>query len=138
VARCYRLIESAAQWLLRVHVGVETADIAADKVPDGIAVSRNRSGQLQAGLYAAWQLVAALTDGEAARLFREQGNTLLDYLKMRNGSILAHGFTPLTEQQWKEFARWIETQLLPAFIMDAGPSIIRTLPPQLPVKYPFN
>ena len=110
----------------------------ADKMPDGIGLLQNRLGQLQAGLFAAWQLVAVFTDGALSRLFDEQRNTLLDYLNMRNGSILAHGFMPLSQQQWQGFALWIESQLLPAFIEDAGVSIIRTMPPQLPAAYVFK
>lgn len=135
VARCYRLCESIAQWILRVRVGLDTADLSADKLPSDMALAPNRHGQLQAGLYAAWQLVGHLTDGPAARLFSSQGNALLNHLQVRNTSILAHGFTPLEEKQWRTFADWIEQQLLPAFIDEAGTSIIRSAPTQLPSQY---
>jgi len=65
VARAYRMIEWTAQWILKTRVGLDTADLPADKA-NGL-VQPNRDGKYQAGLFAAWQLVALHTGGAGAK-----------------------------------------------------------------------
>jgi CRISPR-associated protein (TIGR02710 family) len=138
IARGYRLTEWAAQWILQRRAGIDTADVDPARIPAGMMLSPSRTGKRQAGLYAAWQMVDALTDGPGAQFFRAQGKELLDHLHSRNSSILAHGFTPLGREQWSSFATWLEQHLLLAFIAEAGPSIVRSMPPQLPDRCPHG
>ncbi len=113
VARVYRLVEWTAQWQLRIHTGIETHDIPAEKIPAHITVHKNRTGQYQAGLYQSWQLVGALLDNAAARFIETRGGSMLDYMKVRNMSILAHGFETIGAQQWQQMEHWLQTAFIP-------------------------
>jgi len=115
VARLYRMLEWTAQWQLRLHCGVETSNIPAEKVPEGIELQPNREGKLQAGLFQAWRMIGLLPGNVAAGFAREQANAMLDHLQRRNGSILAHGFTPIAETDWIGMANWVGKSFRPMF-----------------------
>ncbi len=113
IARVYRLLEWTAQWQLRLHADIETANVAREKIPDGISLSKNRNGEYQAGLFTAWQLIEVLLNNPAAVFFREHGNEMLDHLKVRNQSILAHGFAPIDADQWQSLRQWMAMVFIP-------------------------
>lgn len=134
VARLYRVIEWTAQWLLRAHLGIETSDIPADKIPSGLDIRPGRDGRYQAGLSAAWQLLAHYRpQSPAGRLFGARQDELLDLLKARNGSILAHGFEPIGAGVWDKMHRWVAKNLLPALKEEAEALGQRAFFEQLPV-----
>ncbi|MBS3965074.1 MAG: TIGR02710 family CRISPR-associated protein [Methylomonas sp.] len=132
VARIYRLIEWSAQWLLQTQAGIDTSNVAPEQIPDGLTLTQHRDGPWQAGLFNAWQLVKHKTDGAAARFIAEQENTLLNHLKTRNGSILAHGFAPIDALAWQPMHTWLEQQFLPMLLQETASVGIKALPPQLP------
>lgn len=136
VARIYRLIEWSAQWLLKVQAGIETGDVRPEKIPDHLTLTQNRKGQWQAGLFNAWQLVKHHTKGPAADFITEQENTLRSHIEARNTSILAHGFTPIQNNQWQPIYAWLESQFIPMLLEETAKSGIKTLPAQLPDDYP--
>lgn len=57
---------------------------------------------------------------------------LLNWLQIRNESILAHGFRSVAENDWRPLAEWVKTRLLPALLQEMAALRIRELPPQLP------
>jgi len=134
VARGYRLIEWTAQWLLRERVGIDTADVPEDRTSPDLALNVNRQGKRQAGLFAAWELVAAHVPGAPADFASAEGKRLLDHLNARNASILAHGYTPIGEEVWARFQEWIENAFLPMLREAAKEAGLRMDPPQLPDK----
>jgi CRISPR-associated protein (TIGR02710 family) len=134
VARIYRLLEWSAQWLLRRHCGIDTADIPADRLPEGMTLTLNREGKLQAPLFAAWELVERLTTGPASRFANEHRERLRDWIKVRNHSILAHGFTPVGKTEWTVFAGWIDEQMIPMLLQEMADLKLRNAPPQLPTS----
>ncbi len=138
VARLYRLLEWSAQWLLRETTGIETADVPEPRIPKGMVLSRNREGKYQAALSNSWALAAHYGGENIKAFWQKQQNTLLDLVHARNHSILAHGFTPLTEQHWKRMAEWTEQQLLPLLLEHSTPQPYRVtrLPEQLPRTFP--
>jgi CRISPR-associated protein (TIGR02710 family) len=135
IARCYRLIEWSAQWLLEKQCGIKTADIQEEDIPDGVNLTQNRDGQCQAGLFAAWQLVKYKTDGAAAHFFQRQEQQLSNHLKLRNHSILAHGFEPIKKADWLKFQQWMDNEFIPALLSETKKSGIAELPVQLPKFY---
>lgn len=135
VARVYRLLEWSAQWLLRTRCGIDTGNVLVPQIPRGMLLTPNSKGKIQAGLMSAWELLAHhQPDSPAGQFFNAERNTLLNRLQMRNQSILAHGFRPVAESDWRPLAAWIETQLLSALLREAVSLNIRELPPQLPVQ----
>lgn len=137
VARVYRVIEWTAQWILQKQGGLDTADIPPERIPAGLVLSQGRTGKLQAGLFAAWQLVCEHTDGPASRFFSSHRDSLRDLLEVRNGSILAHGFTPIDAKAWKATRSWLEERFIPMLVEEMASARIGTPPPQLPQRYFF-
>jgi CRISPR-associated protein (TIGR02710 family) len=135
IARAYRLIEWTAQWLLKVHCGIETANIDEAAIPEGMALKRNREGQWQAGLFDAWQLVKFKTSGAGAQFIKAEENRLLNHLKIRNFSILAHGFEPVKAGDWQTIQVWLAQQFVPMLLAETAKTGIKELPVQLPVGF---
>jgi CRISPR-associated protein (TIGR02710 family) len=135
VARVYRLIEWTAQWTLLQHCGIKTGDIPADFDAAGVDLTLNRYGQRQAGLVAAWSLVQRKTAGAAACFISNESERLVNLLNIRNHSILAHGFTPISEADWRAFHEWLAGAFLPMLREEARGVGIAEMPRQLPSRY---
>lgn len=128
VARLYRLWEAIAQWLLRVDCGIDTAVV-------------------EIGLKKSWDLYLHLRPGGAAADFWQRGGDEKgkdkeidrlgrDRLSIRNRSILAHGWDPVTENDWKKLSQWTETGLLDVLAREAERLGERHELPQLPTALP--
>ncbi len=117
---------------------IDTSDIPEEKIPANMQLSPNREGKYQAGLYQSWELLSRHDDAHLKQFWQEEKNTLLDLLQSRNHSILAHGFEPVSENAWQNFARWAEEKLLPLLqhFSQNDPWRIKKLPPQLPTNLP--
>lgn len=140
VARAYRLIEWSAQWLLRSNFAIDTSDIPAAQIPEGMEIPANREGKHQAGLSAAWELIRRLAPSESpsGSFANSQRSAMLNLIKIRNVSILAHGFTPIGQENWEEFHTWMNTVFLPMLLAEVKQNKelrLHSLPPQLPVFY---
>jgi CRISPR-associated protein (TIGR02710 family) len=121
-ARLYRSIEAIAQLCLAKHDVLDTSAVSLDKLPEPLRTEVNgetRDGKVKLGLQHAWQLLALLND-PAGLKFQESdlADPKKSPLAARNQSILAHGFSPITEQVPKrlfkialEFADACETDL---------------------------
>lgn len=137
IARVYRLLEWSAQWLLRRRCGIYTSDVPLERVPPGLLLTPNSKGHIQAGLMAAWELLAHYQpESPAGVFFKAEEQVLLNWLKMRNYSILAHGFQPVAEADWRKTVDWMETRLSPMLLQEASELRIKELPPQLPDQPP--
>lgn len=136
IARAYRLLEWTAQWLLRTGCDLDTSDIREEQHVEGVSISRNRKGKWQAGLFAAWDLVAHYLGGEAREFAQAQREALQDYIQIRNQSILAHGYRAVSKGDWEALAGWMSTAFLPLLRANAEEAGVRLSPPQLPTR-PF-
>jgi CRISPR-associated protein (TIGR02710 family) len=132
VARVYRLLEWTAQWLLRTRCGLDTSDIRESQQIEGININCNREGKRQAGLVAAWQLVAHHLTGSSQAFARQQQEKLRDHIQVRNQSILAHGYRPVDKVAWERLAEWVRESFLPMLHAEAAAAGVRRNPPQLP------
>lgn len=135
VARVYRLIEWTAQWLLQTKAGIDTGNIKPEQIPDNLTLTQNRDGQWQAGLFTAWQLVKYKTEGAAACFIAEQEHSMLNHIKIRNGSILAHGFEPIRAGEWQSLNAWLEGDFMAMLLAETSEVGIKRLPQQLPAAY---
>jgi CRISPR-associated protein (TIGR02710 family) len=142
VARCYRLVEATAQYLLASKHGIHTDKVDLAKLPEA---SRSKwaeelGGKREAGLAKAWRLFIELNPEHAAAKKlsqRSQGKKPLEeldeWIKLRNGSLLAHGFEPLGRDGWDRVNFWMQRHWLSA----VWPSLAADLDmPQLPTKLP--
>lgn len=104
VARLYRLIEYIAQArLFRDHNGLKTSDLDISLLPESLRTSYKekvgRSGKIELGLYESYALLKAL-DNDLGQFFiakYDETEELKKVLGLRNQSILAHGFGPLSQ-----------------------------------------
>ena len=136
ISRVYRLIEWTAQWILKTQCNIETANVKESDIPEGITLTRNHeAGQYQAGLFAAWQLVRYKTKGDASQFIESQENNLRNHIRVRNLSILAHGFEPVKASDWQPIQLWLEEQFVPMLLKETARVQINELPKQLPASY---
>lgn len=131
VARAYRLVEWTAQWFL-AQAGVDTTNLGEDQIPEHVRIAPNSDGKRKAGLLDAWRLAAHHCGEDVGRFVADEGAHLLDHLKRRNHSILAHGSTPVSRSDWERFSGWLEASLLPLYSAHAKRAGIKTPAPQLP------
>ncbi len=138
VARAYRLLEWSAQWILQTRAKIATKDVPEEKIPEGVELTRNREGQYQAGLYNAWALAAHYGGDAVASFWKAEEQNMLNLLKSRNHSILAHGFDPISADDWRDFSGWLTEKLLPMLLTLTAeePYRIRNFPEQLPTSLP--
>lgn len=107
-------------------VGLEGED------QSGLPIHAGADGRRQAGLRNAWELAAHHLGGEVQRFVQAERDHLLDHLRKRNHSILAHGDLPIARADWEAFAAWIESALIPLLRDRAAGVGLKTLAPQLP------
>lgn len=105
VARLYRAVEMLAQIRLRREYGLETGNLDVARLPNAIRPTydamRDDDGKVRLPLMRAYQLLYDLGD-PAGQAFNQHKKQLLNALKRRNASILAHGTEPLSEKEWHE------------------------------------
>ncbi|GAP62850.1 hypothetical protein ARMA_1273 [Ardenticatena maritima] len=105
VARLYRAVEMLAQIRLRREYGQETGDIDVARLPETLRAKyealRDEDGKVRLALMRAYDLLHDLDD-PLGRAFAQQKKEILNALKRRNASILAHGTEPLSERKWRK------------------------------------
>ncbi|MBW4652554.1 MAG: TIGR02710 family CRISPR-associated protein [Kaiparowitsia implicata GSE-PSE-MK54-09C] len=139
VGRLYRALELLAQIRLKQHYDLETGDLDVTKLPEFLretyVADRNpRTGKIQIPLWKSYLLLSQLLDDPLGRHFQPQANRLQDALHVRNQSLLAHGFTPVTNRDYQNSGQVIQT-----FIETALDALIpgkqRSPLPQFPTDF---
>jgi CRISPR-associated protein (TIGR02710 family) len=109
MARVYRAIELLAQIRLLAAHGIVTKNVDLDRVPEGLraelAARRDSEDEIKVGLLSAWRILAAFPGDPLGRWFAEREGKLIDWVKRRNQSILAHGLRPIGETAWQPDGR---------------------------------
>ena len=136
VARWYRLMEWTAQWQLRIKLDADTADFPRELLPANIDVMPADDGKIKLGLWRAWQSIGCRLTGPARAFALEYGPTLRDLLDIRNRSILAHGFRPISAEDWHRVRSFTEESFLPVLRALAHDVGLKNEPPQLPTSPP--
>lgn len=109
VARLYRALEMLAQIRLRQRTPpLDTGDLDVSALPEGLrqryeARRDATDGKVRLGLRQAYDLLAELGD-PLGRVWREHEKRVINALKKRNMSILAHGSMPLAQGDYQEMA----------------------------------
>lgn len=121
-ARLYRAVELLAQRRLQLEHELDTGDLDLQRLPEplraGYEARRERDdGKIKLGLQEAYELLVALDD-PLGHVYAGMRKPLANALKHRNGSILAHGSTPIDERGYLDLAGQLET-----LIEQAGPAI---------------
>ena len=111
VGRLYRATELTAQLLLRNGVtnqvgpsGLMTDAINIELLPTDLKetyrAKEGLDGKVKLGLTASYELLAQLNHPIGC-IWQEQKYRIIDQLKIRNNSLFAHGFQPISYQAWQ-------------------------------------
>ena len=138
IARWYRLMEWTAQWQLRTKLSADTADFPRDLLPEGTDAAPKQEGKIKIGLWQAWQVVGDRLPGPAQDFVKKYGPEFLNLLELRNASILAHGFRPVRDSDWRKVCNWTQEKFLPVLRAMADEEGLKSEPQQLPTTFPEN
>lgn len=124
VGRLYRALELLAQSRLSQTYGLQTGDIDLEKLPvelrEKYSAERNpRNGKIQLPLWKGYVLLSELAADPLGQLFQERSKPLENALQARNYSLFAHGFKPITENDYRHSG-----QVIQAFVETALERII--------------
>ncbi len=138
IARWYRMMEWTAQWQLRTKLNADTGDFSGDLLPKQVQAAPDSDGKIKIGLWKAWQVVKYRCElsGPAQDFIKKHGSKLLDLLEIRNNSILAHGFCPVSSSNWQEVHNWTQDKFLPVLRTLAEEVGLKSEPKQLPTEFP--
>ncbi len=139
VSRWYRLVEGCAQWILKSHSGIDTADVPPEMISQEMGVHPDKNGKFKVASSNAWKLAAIHGPAPAQNFWAAEKTRLPDYLQLRNHSILAHGFLPISKKDWIQLDDWASTTLIPLMFSFAqkNPYRLKDLPSQLPTEFPL-
>ncbi|HDD31825.1 MAG TPA: TIGR02710 family CRISPR-associated protein [Thermococcus litoralis] len=105
VARLYRALELTAQITLKYKYDIDTSDVDLSKVPHSskkeLESMKDNDNKIKIGLKRAYELLADLND-EVGHMYVERREKILNAIQKRNLSILAHGNTPISEEDFKQ------------------------------------
>ena len=103
VARIYRAIEQIAQARLLFRHDINTEAVSRSALTEELDARHPGKGPATLGLLSAWELLLAReADSRIGRHYAEHRDRLVDGLKIRNLSCLAHGSTPVSARQFHE------------------------------------
>ena len=126
-ARLYRAMEVLAQAELKTKFGIEASSVKPDEIPERIReeylkkYSDKNDSKVKIPLYAGFYLLKELGNSLADHFFQLYDGQMRSLLDVRNQSILAHGFNPITRETFERLfdliMRFSETsdELLPRF-----------------------
>ena len=143
VSRWYRLMEWTAQWLLKTVLNVDsTAEFPREKLPEGVEVP-GTDATVSIGMWRAWEVVkgrfepdAEGIQGAARNFMHHNHRKLLNLIQTRNNSRLAHGFDPVTKEDWDCVESFTEEKVLP-ILQEALKTVnLKKEPAQLPQSPP--
>jgi len=104
VARLYRAIELTGQLLLKIRYGLDTGNLEVARLPETLqaryAEREAARGKVQLALVEAYTLLAELDEG-CRSVWKRWENALKNLLQLRNYSILAHGFKPISQDDYE-------------------------------------
>lgn len=103
VARLYSAIEKSAKIRLMTAHGLDNSRLLPEQLPEHVPQElrqdllsqQGEDGIIRIGLQKSFQLLAALDD-PLGQVYSRHETVLLKTLEARNGSLLAHGYTPVS------------------------------------------
>ena len=107
VARLYSAIEKIAKARLKVGHNLDNSDLDLEKLPKELRSQfktdyiAQTEGKIQLPLHRSFSLLADLYD-PIGQAYLDNEEALRKVLSVRNGSLLAHGFDPVSEETYKK------------------------------------
>ena len=112
IARLYRSLELIAQIKLEKDYNLHASDIKTEKLTklDPAYLSKleakKKDGKIKLGLTEDYTLLAKLNDN-LGKYYMENEKKILDKIKLRNNSILAHGLNYTTQEEYESFREYV-------------------------------
>ncbi|MGJ3250424.1 MAG: TIGR02710 family CRISPR-associated CARF protein [Elainellaceae cyanobacterium] len=105
VGRLYRALELLAQVRLKHGYRIQSGDVDLTQLPEALREhyekERNpRNGKIQLALWKSYILLSQFPSDPLGKLFEQESKHLLNALEVRNHSLFAHGFKPITESDY--------------------------------------
>ena len=107
VTRLYSAVEKLAKHRLLVAYGINNSSVDLAKVPEALhgelesCANDREGGKIQIPLHKSYELLSALGD-PLGTTYMVQAEELRKVLGVRNMSLLAHGFTPVSEETYRK------------------------------------
>lgn len=107
VGRIYRSLELLAQIRLQQTYKIKTGDVDVTKLPAELQEQYESKRSLQnskikLALRDSYELLSQLPDEPLGQQYWEQATVVLDALSVRNNSLFAHGFQPITDRDYQK------------------------------------
>lgn len=135
VGRLYRAIELLAQLRLKLAYNLLTGDINVNLLPETLQpkyeAMRFEGGKIQIPLERSYELLLAFGNDPLGTLFGEYKNRIRDALKVRNHSLFAHGFQPITQADYTAFHSTIV-----GFIQAGIGAVVPSKDHRQPIQFP--
>jgi CRISPR-associated protein (TIGR02710 family) len=100
VGRLYRALELLAQVRLWQKYRVRTGDLDISKLPADIRNKYENHDEL--GLFKSYVLLTQMKSEPIGKLYQQHKENIKQVLRKRNDSLFAHGFTPVTVNDYAE------------------------------------
>lgn len=137
VGRLYRALELLVQIRLLQHYGIQTGDVDLQKVPESLReqyqASGEREGKIQLPLLKSYCLLSDLEADPLGKLYQQQANSIQNALQIRNYSLFAHGFKPITKADYQQFR-----EVVAGFIQAGIAAIAPSKKPSSPIQFPTH
>jgi CRISPR-associated protein (TIGR02710 family) len=138
VGRLYRALELLAQIRLLKAYGIKTGDIDLEKLPENLRTEyeKKRSpgkGKIQIASRSSYELLTKLSDDPIGKIYLENANKIINALEVRNNSLFAHGFKPITSNDYENVS-----EVFVNFIKSAISSVVGSKPQVEPPQFPTN
>lgn len=138
VGRIYRALELLVQIRLKQAYGIQTGDVDLMKLPENLRPKYDQkrspySHKIQLALRDSYELLSQLSDDPLGKLYRERAEAIYDTLQIRNNSLFAHGFQPISTSEYRRVV-----DILKTFIKEAIVSVTPTQKHGDPEQFPKN
>jgi CRISPR-associated protein (TIGR02710 family) len=136
VGRLYRALELLAQVRLKLAYGLKTENIDRSKLPEAAAHRYAKvEGKLQMPLHRSYELLTELGNDPLGDLYESHEKDLTSILKIRNKSLFAHGFTPISASQFTEVDGVMGEFIRKGIQACIGSKLGHLLPVQFPARF---
>jgi len=114
VGRLYRALELLVQIQLKLEYKIETDDVDIKKVPQEY---RERyelkkdidDRKVKLSLKESYELLVIINNSDPlTKVYLKTKNEFIDLLRVRNSSLFAHGFQPITKEEYAKFHTFFE------------------------------
>jgi CRISPR-associated protein (TIGR02710 family) len=135
VGRLYRALELLAQVRLKLAYGLKTENIDRSKLPEKVAQRYAKvEGKLQMPLHRSYELLTELDNDSLGNSYQSQEKDLQNILQIRNKSLFAHGFSPISAGLFAEVDRVMGEFIRKGIQVCIEPRFQTELPIQFPVQ----